>query len=105
MKPAHISKAAYTLSVMVILALATAPWSGQSASPKVTVTIVSDDAPGLAARNGLNKLADALKARGVAVDQVSSLEAARGETLIVAGGGGAPRPPPARPRSPDVEAP
>src|SRR5262245_49314073 len=85
MKPAYVSKAAYTLSVMVILALAAAPWSGQSASPKVTVTIVSDDAPDLGVRHGLNKLAAALKARGVAVEQVSSLEAARGETLIVAG--------------------
>ena len=85
MKKAYFSKAAYTLSVMVILALAAAPWSGQSVSPKVAVSIVSDDAPGLAARNGLNKLAAALKARGVAIEQVNSLEAARGETLIVAG--------------------
>jgi len=85
MKQTYFSKATYTLSVMVILALAAAPWSGQGASPKVTVTIVSDDAPGLAARHGLNKLAAALKARGVDVAQGASLEAARGETLIVAG--------------------
>ena len=45
MKQTYFSKAAYTLSVMVILALAAAPWSGQGASPKVTVSIVSDDAP------------------------------------------------------------
>ncbi len=85
MKQAYFSKAAYTLSVMFILALAFAPWSGQSASVNVTVFVVSDDAPGFGARHGLNKLAVALKARGVAVAQVSSLEAARGETLIVAG--------------------
>jgi dienelactone hydrolase len=85
MKMAFLSRAAYTLSVMVILALAAAPWSGQSASTKVTVSIVSDDAPGLAARHGLNKLAAALKARGVDVAQDSSLEGARGEILIVAG--------------------
>src|SRR5262249_9975751 len=85
MKQAYFSKAASALSVMVILALVAAPWSGQSASPKVTISIVSDGAPGLAARHGLNKLAAALKARGVAVEQVNSLEAARGETLIVAG--------------------
>src|SRR5262249_62118359 len=89
MKQAYFSKAASALPVMVILALAAAPWSGQSASPKVTISIVSDDAPGLAARHGLNKLAGALKARGVAVEQANSLEAVRGETLIVAGGGGA----------------
>src|SRR5262249_21970516 len=98
MKQAYFSKAASALPVMVILALAAAPWSGQSASPKVTISIVSDDAPGLAARHGLNKLAGALKARGVAVEQANSLEAVRGETLIVAGraaasgaGGGAGR--------------
>ncbi|HEY9434233.1 MAG TPA: hypothetical protein VI260_22455, partial [Blastocatellia bacterium] len=85
MKQTYFSKAAYTLSVMVILALAAAPWSGQGASPKVTVSIVSDDAPGLAARHGLDKLAAALKARGVDVARGASLEAARGETLIVAG--------------------
>jgi hypothetical protein len=85
MKQVTFSKAAYTLSVMILPLLAAAPWSGQSVSPKVTVSIVSDDAPGLAARNGLNKLAAALKARGVAIEQVNSLEAARGETLIVAG--------------------
>src|SRR5262245_35582273 len=85
MKPAHFSKAAYTLTVMVILALAAAPWNGQSATQKVAVTIVSDEDPGLAASHGLNKLAAALKARGIAVAQVSSLEAARGETVIVAG--------------------
>src|SRR5262249_36807859 len=89
MKQAYFSKAAVTLSVMVILALAAVPWSSQSASPQLTVTIVSDDAPGLAARHGLNTLADALKARGVAVAQANSLEAAHGETLIVAGRGAA----------------
>jgi len=85
MKPAYFSKAAYTLYVMAILALAAAPWSGQSASPKVTISIVSDDVPGPAARHGLNKLAAALKARGADVTQTNSLEAARGATLIVAG--------------------
>src|SRR5262245_56796589 len=85
MKQAYFSKSAYTLSVMVILALTAAAWGGQGASPQVTVTIVSDNDPGLAARNGLNKLAAALKARGVAVAQTNSLEEARGETLIVAG--------------------
>jgi dienelactone hydrolase len=85
MKLAYISKAAPALSVMVILALAAAPWSGQSASSKVRISIVSDDVPGLAARHGLNKLAAALKARGVAVEQANSLETVRGETLIVAG--------------------
>src|SRR5215510_2664875 len=85
MKQAYFSKAAYTFCVMILLPLAVAPWSGQSASTKVTVSIVSDDAPGLAARHGLNKLTAALKAKGVDVAQASSLEAARGEMLIVAG--------------------
>src|SRR5262245_50795088 len=85
MKQAYFSKAAYTLSVIVILSLLAAPWSGHSASTKVTLSIVSDGAPGLAARQGLNNLAAALKARGVDVAQASSLEAARGEMLIVAG--------------------
>jgi dienelactone hydrolase len=89
MKKAYFSRTAFTFCVMMLLPLAAAPWSGQSASPKVTVSIVSDDAPGLAARNGLNKLAVALKARGVAIEQVNSLEAALGETLIVAGRGAA----------------
>ena len=65
--------------------LAAAPWSVQNASPQLTVTIVSDDAPGLAARHGPNKLVAALKARGVSVAQANNLEAARGETLIAAG--------------------
>jgi hypothetical protein len=85
MKHDYFSKTTSALSMMVILALTVAPWSGQSASPKVTISIVSDDDPGLAARHGLNKLAAALKARGADVAQTNSLDAARGETLIVAG--------------------
>jgi hypothetical protein len=49
MKQAYFSKATYALSVMVILSLSAAPWSGQSASTKVTVSTVSDGAPGHAA--------------------------------------------------------
>ncbi len=90
MKKAHFSRLAFTFCVITLLLPATAPWSGQSASPKVTISIVSDDAPGLAARHGLNKLAAALKARGVDVEQANSLEAVRGETLIVAGRAAAP---------------
>src|SRR5262245_13922664 len=85
MKKAYISRAAFTFCVMIPLLLAAAPWGGQSASPQVTITIVSDDAPGFAARHGLNKLVAALEAKGVAVAQAHSLEAARGERLIVAG--------------------
>src|SRR5215472_4938163 len=85
MKKAHFSRVAFTFCAMTLLLLAAATWSGHSASPKVTISIVSDDAPGLAARHGLNKLAAVLKARGVAVEQANSLEAVRGETLIVAG--------------------
>jgi hypothetical protein len=40
MKQAYFSKAAHTISVMVILSLSAAPWGGQSASPQVAVTIV-----------------------------------------------------------------
>jgi hypothetical protein len=85
MKKAYLSRAALTFCVMILLPLAAAPWSGQNASHQVTISIVSDDSPGLAATHGLNKLVAALKARGVAVAQAHSLEAARGETLIVAG--------------------
>jgi dienelactone hydrolase len=84
MKKAYFSRAAFTFCVMILL-LAAAPWTGLNATPQVTVTIVSDDSPGLAARHGLNKLAAALKARGADVAQTNSLESARGETLIVAG--------------------
>src|SRR5262245_61585130 len=85
MKQAYFSKAAFTFTVMTVLLLAAAPWNGQSAAPQVTVSIVSDTSPGLATKHGLNKLVSALKAKGVVVEQANSLEAARGETLIVAG--------------------
>jgi dienelactone hydrolase len=85
MKKAYFSRAAFTFCVMILLPLAAAPWSGPNASPQVTVTIVSDDSPGLATRHGLDKLAAALKARGADVAQTNSLESVRGETLIVAG--------------------
>jgi len=85
MKKAYFSRAAFTFWVMTLLPLAAAPWSGPNATSQVSVTIVSDDSPGLAARHGLDKLVAALKARGVAVMQAHSLEEARGEALIVAG--------------------
>ncbi|MBO0859624.1 MAG: hypothetical protein J2P21_14280 [Chloracidobacterium sp.] len=83
MKKVNFSGATFIFCMTVLLAAA--PLSGQNASPQVTVTIVSDNSPGLGARHGLNKLVAALKARGVAVMLANSLEAARGEKLIVAG--------------------
>ena len=49
------------------------------------VSVVTDTAPGPAAKHGLNKLRAALDAKGVAAEQVTSLEAARGKMLLVAG--------------------
>src|SRR5262245_64166147 len=85
MRPAFYSKVAFTLSLTALLSVMFVSLPGQSASPGITVSVVTDAGPGQAARHGLNKLVSALKARGVAVAPTSSLEAARGETLIVAG--------------------
>jgi len=51
----------------------------------MTVSILSDKAPGPAARHGLSKLTAALETRGATVRQVDSAEAAEGTPLIVAG--------------------
>lgn len=84
MKQTYFLSAPIPLAVMLLL-LAAAPWSSRSASLQMTVSIVSDTAPGPAARHGLNKLAAALKDKGVVVEQANSLEAARGKMLVVAG--------------------
>jgi dienelactone hydrolase len=85
MKSTVYSKVASQLSLTALFLLVFISLRGQSASPGITVSVVTDAASGLAARHGLNKLVLAMKARGIAVEQVGSLEAARGETLIVAG--------------------
>src|ERR1051326_5483073 len=85
MKQAYFSRTAFTLSAMMALLLAAAPGSSQGTSLHTTVSIVSDASPGPAAKHGLNKLVAALEARGLVVEQADSLEAARGETIVVAG--------------------
>ena len=50
-----------------------------------TVWLVTDAAPGPAARHGLKKLTSALEARSVGVKRAASLAEAGGEVLIVAG--------------------
>jgi len=85
MRPTFYSKLACTFSLTALLLLGLTASRGQSSSPGITISVISDAAPGPAAQHGLNQLIAALKAKGVAVEQAGSLAAARGETLIVAG--------------------
>ncbi len=57
----------------------------KTATGEVAVSVVTDNHPGLAAKHGTHKIMEALKIRGVAAEQVTSPEAARGKTLIIAG--------------------
>jgi hypothetical protein len=53
------------------------------------ISIVAGDMPGPGSAHGLSKIVSALEAKNAAVEQVASLDGARGDTLIVIGG--APR--------------
>jgi hypothetical protein len=71
--------------VAVICMLAVMPRLGDAASGQVAVSVVVDREMGPAAAHGLGNLMEALKAKGIAAEKATSLEAARGKTLIVVG--------------------
>lgn len=73
-------------AALVVMALASAPAPlAAQVREAVTVSLVADRAPGRAAVHGLEKLKQTLRDKGVAVDETASLEAARGDVLIIAG--------------------
>src|SRR3989442_270793 len=80
-----MKKITFTLFTTIFLLLIIAPCKSQSNSPQVTISVVADSAAGLAAKHGLNKVITALKAKGVAVEQAASREAARGKIVLLAG--------------------
>src|SRR2546425_5872188 len=80
-----MKKITFTLFTTIFLLLIIAPCKSQSNSPQVTISVVADSAAGLAAKHGLNKVITALKAKGVAVEQAASLDAARGKVTLVTG--------------------
>jgi hypothetical protein len=61
-------------------------------SQGVAVSLVTDDRLEAAASHGLNKMTEALKARGVAIDRTARGAEAKGSVVIVAGLAGAPGP-------------
>src|SRR5262245_25773519 len=85
MSPTGYRKIALTCAGTAFLLLASASFRGEGIAHSITVSVISDAAPGLASRHGLNKLISAIKARSITVEQVGSLEEARGTILIVAG--------------------
>ena len=57
----------------------------------IVISVVTDSLPGPAADHGAGKILEALRSKGIAAERVTSLEAARGDILIVTGlasGGG-----------------
>src|SRR5262245_17166208 len=85
MKTNRELKVAVSFSVAALLLLAMISPRGRSASLNIKVTVITDAAPGPAARHGLSKLISALRAKGVSVEQAENWDAAHGETVIVAG--------------------
>lgn len=59
--------------------------SAVGSGSKPFCTVVTDSSPGLAAKHGLHKIMEALQAKGIAAEQVTTLEAAQGNILIVTG--------------------
>src|SRR5689334_4873017 len=49
------------------------------------LSIVTDKAPGNPVNNGLNKLIDALKAKGIPYEKASAVNRAKGKVILVAG--------------------
>src|SRR5215510_523375 len=80
-----MKKVTFILSTAILVLLMVAPCKGQSNSSQLNVSVVADSAAGLAAKHGLNKAITALKAKGAAVEQASTLEAAGGKVVLVAG--------------------
>ncbi len=77
------------VGLAIVLLLGTLPGLGPcnptTAASADTISLVSDPSPGLAARHGLKKIKEALRAKGVSLDEAATIEAARGKTLILAG--------------------
>ena len=55
------------------------------AAAEVTVSVMSDPSPGLAASHGLGKVVAALKAQGLTVERTADPAEAKGDVLILAG--------------------
>jgi len=85
MKTNREFKVAVSFSVAALLLLAMISPRGRSASLNIKVTVITDAAPGPAARHGQSKLVSALRAKGVSVEQAENWDASHGETVIVAG--------------------
>lgn len=56
-----------------------------AASAEVAVSVVKDSSPGPAAKHGIHKIMEVLQAKWIAAEQVTTLEAAKGKSLIVTG--------------------
>ena len=85
MKQNHLPRNLVFLSVALFIAVVGAPREGYSASSEIAVSIVTDRNLSPPASHGLGKIMEALKAKGVAVEQAATLEAARGRILLVMG--------------------
>ena len=57
---------------------------GSAVAGEVRVSLVTDSSVGPAIRHGLNKVKSALSQNGISLEEVESLEKARGKILIVA---------------------
>ncbi len=73
------------LQRLLLSALLLLSFSAYTQTGVPDVSVVTDAAPGMAARHGLAKLLEALKARHLRTDQVTSLGDAKGKTVVIAG--------------------
>jgi len=70
---------------MAVLAIVGAAVERANAAGTPLISVVTDRTPGRAAAHGLQKMTEALRAKGVECQKVDSLDAARGATLIATG--------------------
>jgi hypothetical protein len=72
-------------AALLLVAVPGPDGAGAPPDAPAAVTLVADAEPGPAARHGLKQLREALKARGLSVEEAATPEAARGGLVIVAG--------------------
>ncbi len=85
MKPAKSSTAACSVLWLLIFILYFGHINTAIAANEVTVSLITDAAPGTAAQHGLNKLISALNDKHIIVERTTSLKQGHGDILIVAG--------------------
>jgi hypothetical protein len=81
----RVLAAGFAIGLLLVAIQGLGPCGSRTDALADTISLVSDPTPGPAARHGLKKAKEALRAKGLTVEEAATVEAARGSIVIVTG--------------------